>query len=113
MALKGRHRRKTTNEGKKIHQKLKYHYKNFEKEPHAGKQTLNFDCLRHIFDIVSSQISAMMEPSNAILGQKPTNRRKEISSRDITFLSSFFTINERPKYRVQTEPEVLCRAPAK
>ena len=46
--------------------------------------------LRHIFAIVSSQISTMMEPSNAILEHKPTNRRKEISSRDITFLSSFF-----------------------
>jgi len=43
VVLKGRHRRKTTNEGKNIHQKLKYHYKNFGKEPHAGKQTLNFD----------------------------------------------------------------------
>ena len=31
--------------------------------------------LRHIFAIVSSQISTMMEPSNAILKHEPTNRR--------------------------------------
>ena len=31
--------------------------------------------LRHIFAIVSSQISTMMEPSNAILEHEPTNRR--------------------------------------
>ena len=43
--------------------------------------------LRHIFSIVSSQISTMMEPSNAILEQEPTNRRYDISPRDISFLS--------------------------
>ena len=31
--------------------------------------------LRHIFAIVSSQISTMMEPFNAILEHEPTNRR--------------------------------------
>ena len=31
--------------------------------------------LRHIFAIVSLQISTTMEPSNAILEHEPTNRR--------------------------------------
>ena len=31
--------------------------------------------LRHILAIVSSQISTMMEPSNAMLELEPTNRR--------------------------------------
>ena len=31
--------------------------------------------LRHIFAIVSSQISTMMEPFNAILEHEPTNPR--------------------------------------
>ena len=37
--------------------------------------------LRHIFAIVSSQISTMMEPFNGILEHEPTNRRLEISPR--------------------------------
>ena len=49
--------------------------------------------LRHIFAIVSSQISTMMEPSNAILEHEPTNRRQEISPRDISFLSSISIIH--------------------
>ena len=44
--------------------------------------------LRHIFAIVSSQISTMMEPFNAILEHETTSRRQEISPRDISFLSS-------------------------
>ena len=31
--------------------------------------------LRHIFALVSSQISTMMEPSNSILEHETTNRR--------------------------------------
>ena len=44
--------------------------------------------LRHIFAIVSSQISTMMEPSNAILEHETTIRRYKISPRDISLLSS-------------------------
>ena len=56
--------------------------------------------LRHIFAIVSSQISTMMEPSNAILEQEPTNRRKEISPRDISFLSSLSIIHDLSKLQL-------------
>ena len=49
--------------------------------------------LRHIFAIVSSQISTMMEPSNAILEPETTNRRYKISPRDISFLSSLSIIH--------------------
>ena len=48
---------------------------------------------RHIFAIVSSQISSMMEPVNAILKHEPANRRLEISPRDISFLSSLSIIH--------------------
>ena len=50
--------------------------------------------LRHIFAIVSSQISTMMEPVNAILKHEPANRRLEISPRDISFLSSLSIIHD-------------------
>ena len=40
-----------------------------EKKPYISTS------LRHIFSIVSSQISTMMEPPNAILEQEPTSRR--------------------------------------
>ena len=75
MAVKGRHRRKTTTEGKSS-------TKNSEKK-YAGKQTLHFDWFaphfRHRFITL---ISTMMEPSNAILENETTNRRYEISPRD-------------------------------
>ena len=51
--------------------------------------------LRHIFAIVSSQISTMMEPFNAILKHEPTKRRLEISPRDISFLSSLSIIHDQ------------------
>jgi len=40
-----------------------------------AKKPYSSTSLRHIFAIVSSQISTMMEPSDAILEQEPTNRR--------------------------------------
>ena len=49
--------------------------------------------LRHIFVIVSSQTSTMMEPSNAIVEHETANRRYEISPRDISFLSSLSIIH--------------------
>ena len=49
--------------------------------------------LRHIFAIVSSQISTMMELSNAILKHETTNRRYKISPREISFLSSLSIIH--------------------
>ena len=49
--------------------------------------------VRHIFAIISSQISTMMEPVNAILKHEPANRRLEISPRDISFLSSLSFIH--------------------
>ena len=49
--------------------------------------------LRHIFAIVSSQISTMMEPVNAILKHEPANRRLEISPLDISFLTSLSIIH--------------------
>ena len=49
--------------------------------------------LRHIFAIVSSQVSTMMEPFNAILKHEPTNRRLEINPFDISFLSSLSIIH--------------------
>ena len=58
--------------------------------------------LRHIFAIVSSQISTMMEPVNAILKHEPANRRLEISPRDISFLSSLSIIHGH----VHTNPEI-------
>ena len=51
--------------------------------------------LRHIFAIVSSQISTMMEPFNAILKHEATKRRLEISPRDISFLSSLSIIHDQ------------------
>ena len=58
--------------------------------------------LRHIFAIVSSQISTMTEPVNAIWKHEPANRRLEISPRDISFLSSLSIIhalNSRNEHR--------------
>ena len=52
--------------------------------------------LRHVFAIVSSQISTMIEPVNAILKHEPANRRLEISPRDISFLSSLSIIHGAP-----------------
>ena len=49
--------------------------------------------LRHIFAIISSQISTMIEPVNAILKHEPNNRRLEISPREIIFLSSLSIIH--------------------
>ena len=51
--------------------------------------------VRHIFAIISSQISTMMEPVNAILKHEPANRRLEISPRDISFLSSLSIIHDK------------------
>ena len=51
--------------------------------------------VRHIFAIISSQISTMMEPVNAILKHEPANRRLEISPRDISFLSSLSIIHDQ------------------
>ena len=50
--------------------------------------------LRHIFAIVLSQTSTMMEPSNTISEHEPTNRRYEISPRDISLLSSLSIIHD-------------------
>ena len=58
--------------------------------------------LRHIFAIVSSQISTMMEPVNAILKHEPANRRLEISPRDISFLSSLSIIHAPKDLDIQT-----------
>ena len=49
--------------------------------------------VRHIFAIISSQISTMMEAVNAILKHEPANRRLEIGPRDISFLSSLSIIH--------------------
>jgi len=49
--------------------------------------------LRHIFAIFSSQISTLMETSDAILKHETTNRRCEIYPRNICFQSSLFTIH--------------------
>jgi len=49
--------------------------------------------LRYIFAIFSSQISAMMERSDAISKHETTNRRCEIYPRDIRLQSSLFTIH--------------------
>ena len=65
-----------------------------EKKPYISTS------LRHIFAIVSSQISTMMELSNAILEQEPTNRRYEISPRDIRFLSSLSIIHDLSKLQL-------------
>ena len=54
--------------------------------------------VRHIFAIISSQISTMMEPVNAILKHEPANRRLEISPRDISFLSSLSIIHDCMEY---------------
>ena len=51
--------------------------------------------LRHIFAIVSSQISTMMEPLNTILKHEPAKRRLEISPRDQSFLSSLSIIHDQ------------------
>jgi len=51
--------------------------------------------LRHIFAIFSSQISTMIETSDAILKHETTNRRCEIYPRDIRFQSSLFTIHDQ------------------
>ena len=75
MALKDRHRRKTTNEGKKHPPKIKVPLKNPKKNNKQAKKPYISTGLRHIFAIVSSQISTMMEPSNAILEHEPTNPR--------------------------------------
>ena len=73
--------------------------------------------LRHIFAIVSSQMSTMMEPVNAILKHEPANRRLEISPRDISFLSSLSIIHglsmvfpyigivKYPHWRTYQQPE--------
>jgi len=49
--------------------------------------------LHHIFAIFSSQISTMIETSDAILKYEATNRRCEIYPHDIPFQSSLFTIH--------------------
>ena len=49
--------------------------------------------LRYVFAIFSSQISAMMERSEAILKHETTNRGCEIYRRDVRFQSSLFTIH--------------------
>ena len=49
--------------------------------------------LRYIFAIFSSQISAMMERSDAILRHEKNNRRCKIYPRDVRFQSSLFTIH--------------------
>ena len=54
--------------------------------------------LRHIFAIVSSQISTVMEPVNAIWKHEPANWWLEISPRDISFLSSLSIIHAFPEY---------------
>ena len=43
--------------------------------------------LRHIFTIVSLQISSMVEPSDAILAHEITNHWLDIHLNDISFLS--------------------------
>ena len=73
--MKDRHRRKTTNEGKTHTTKIKVLLKNPKKNNMQAKKPYSSTGLRHIFAIVSSQISAMMEPSNAFLEHEPTNRR--------------------------------------
>ena len=62
--------------------------------------------LRHIFAIVSSQISTMMEPFHAILKHEPTNRRLEISPRDRSFLSSLSIIHEDIKFLRESSPGI-------
>jgi len=48
---------------------------------------------RYIFATFSSQMSAMMERSDATLKYETTNRRCEIYPRDIRFQSSLFAIH--------------------
>ena len=78
VALKDRHRRKTTNEGENTHQKLKNHLKNPKKNNMQAKKPYSSTGLRHIFAIVSSQISTVMEPSitdgtnQSAIGNQPT-----------------------------------------
>ena len=50
--------------------------------------------LRDNFAIFSSQVSTMMEPGDAILEHETTNRRWEISPRDLSFLSSLSIIHD-------------------
>ena len=66
--------------------------------------------VRHIFAIISSQISTMMEPVNAILKHEPANRRLEISPRDKFPIQSFYY----PWYhrRPLREQFLLLRMPA-
>ena len=49
--------------------------------------------LRHIFAIFSSQISTMIETTDAILKHETTNRRWENNPRDKRFQESLFTIH--------------------
>ena len=66
--------------------------------------------LRHIFAIVSSQISTMMEPVNAILKHEPANRRLKISPRDKSFLSSLSIIHGLPHFLTHGAPLRVLRA---
>ena len=75
MALKGRHRGKTKKEGKIKTPEIKVPLKTPKKNNMQANKPYISTGLRHIFAIVSSQISTMMEPSNAILEHEPTNRR--------------------------------------
>ena len=75
MAFKGRHRRMTTNEGKKHTPKIEVALKSPKKSNMQANKPYIWTGLRHIFRIVSSQLSTMMEPSNAILEHETTNRR--------------------------------------
>ena len=93
MALKGRYRRKTTNEGKNIQPKIKVALKTPKKNNMQGNKPYISTGLRHIFAIVSSQISTVMEPVKAIWKHEPANRWLEISPRDISFLSSLSIIH--------------------
>ena len=61
MALKGRYRRKTANEGENIHQKLKLALKTPQKNNMQANKPYISTGLRHIFAIVSSKISTMMK----------------------------------------------------
>ena len=69
---RGRHRRKKNTRREKHTPKTTVALKLWKRKQHAGKQTLYFDGLGHI---VSSQTSAMMEPSSAILEHETTNQR--------------------------------------
>ena len=54
--------------------------------------------LRHIFAIVSPQISTMMEPCNAILEHEPANRRIRFDIRFLSSLSIIHVLTSGPKF---------------